>query len=192
MYAAQKGIPTPTNTDDLYPMMALKIFSDPSFGFAGILVGVTFLIGITAATYASSDSALTALTTAFSIDFMDVENKIEADKIKIKNRVHIAFSVIFVIVILIFNVLNNSDVISAIYKIASYTYGPLLGLFAYGIYTKKQVIDKFVPFICISSPILTYFSVILTEKYTGYIFGFENLLLNGLITIIGLTIVSKK
>ena len=192
MYASQKGIPTPTNTDDLYPMMALKIFSDPSFGFAGILVGVTFLIGITAATYASSDSALTALTTAFSIDFMDVENKIEADRIKIKNRVHIAFSVIFVIVILIFNVLNNSDVISAIYKIASYTYGPLLGLFAYGIYTKKQVIDKFVPFICISSPILTYFSVILIEKYTGYIFGFENLLLNGLITIIGLTIVSKK
>ncbi len=192
MYAAQKGIPTPTNTDDLYPMMALKIFSDPSFGFAGILVGVTFLIGITAATYASSDSALTALTTAFSIDFMDVENKIEADKIKIKNRVHIAFSVIFVIVILIFNVLNNSDVISAIYKIASYTYGPLLGLFAYGIYSKKQVIDKFVPFICISSPILTYFSVILIEKYSGYIFGFENLLLNGLITIIGLRIFSKK
>lgn len=192
MYANQKGITTPTNTDDLYPMMALKIFSDPSFGFAGILVGVTFLIGITAATYASSDSALTALTTAFSIDFMDVENKPEAERIKIKNRVHIMFSVIFVIVILIFNVLNNSDVISAVYKIASYTYGPLLGLFAYGIYTKRNVIDKYVPFICIASPILTYYSVILIEKYTGYIFGFENLLLNGLITIIGLMIFRKK
>ncbi|HLO43251.1 MAG TPA: sodium:solute symporter [Leadbetterella sp.] len=192
MYANQKGIETPTNTDDLYPMMALKIFSDPSFGFAGILVGVTFLIGITAATYASSDSALTALTTAFSIDFMDVENKPEAERIKIKNRVHIMFSVIFVIVILIFNVLNNSDVISAVYKIASYTYGPLLGLFAYGIYTKREVIDKYVPFICVASPIITYFSVILIEKYTGYIFGFENLLLNGLITIIGLMIFRKK
>ncbi|MBP6619989.1 MAG: sodium:solute symporter [Leadbetterella sp.] len=192
MYANQKGIETPKNTDDLYPMMALKVFSDPSFGFAGILVGVTFLIGITAATYASSDSALTALTTAFSIDFMDVENKPEAERIKIKNRVHIMFSVIFVIVILIFNVLNNSDVISAVYKIASYTYGPLLGLFAYGIYTKRNVIDKFVPFICIASPILTYYSVILIEKYTGYIFGFENLLLNGLITIIGLMIFRKK
>jgi Na+/proline symporter len=192
MYANQKGIETPTNTDDLYPMMALKIFSDPSFGFAGILVGVTFLIGITAATYASSDSALTALTTAFSIDFMDVENKPEAERIKIKNRVHIMFSAIFVIVILIFNVLNNSDVISAVYKIASYTYGPLLGLFAYGIYTKREVIDKYVPFICIASPIITYFSVILIEKYTGYIFGFENLLLNGLITIIGLMIFRKK
>lgn len=192
MYASQKGIQTPTNTDDLYPMMALKVFSDPSFGLAGILVGVTFLIGITAATYASSDSALTALTTAFSIDFMDVENKPEAERIKIKNRVHIGFSVIFVIVILIFNVLNNSDVISAVYKIASYTYGPLLGLFAYGIYTKRNVIDKYVPFICIASPILTYFSVILIEKYTGYIFGFENLLLNGLITIIGLMIFRKK
>ncbi|MCP9747396.1 sodium:solute symporter [Lacihabitans sp. CS3-21] len=192
MYASQKGIQTPTNTDDLYPMMALKVFSDPSFGLAGILVGVTFLIGITAATYASSDSALTALTTAFSIDFMDVENKPEAERIKIKNRVHIGFSVIFVIVILIFNVLNNSDVISAVYKIASYTYGPLLGLFSYGIYTKRNVIDKYVPFICIASPILTYYSVILIEKYTGYIFGFENLLLNGLITIIGLMIFRKK
>ncbi len=192
MYANQKGITTPTNTDDLYPMMALKVFSDPSFGFAGILVGVTFLIGITAATYASSDSALTALTTAFSIDFMDVENKPEADRIKIKNRVHIMFSVIFVIVILIFNVLNNSDVISAVYKIASYTYGPLLGLFAYGIYTKREVIDKYVPFICIASPILTYYSVMIIEKYTGYIFGFENLLLNGLITIIGLMIFKKR
>lgn len=192
MYASQKGIQTPTNTDDLYPMMALKVFSDPSFGLAGILVGITFLIGITAATYASSDSALTALTTAFSIDFMDVENKPEAERIKIKNRVHIGFSVIFVIVILIFNVLNNSDVISAVYKIASYTYGPLLGLFSYGIYTKRNVIDKYVPFICIASPILTYYSVILIEKYTGYIFGFENLLLNGLITIIGLMIFRKK
>jgi Na+/proline symporter len=192
MYAAQQGIETPKNTDDLYPMMALKIFSNPSFGLAGVLVGVTFLIGITAATYASSDSALTALTTAFSIDFMDVENKPEAERIKIKNRVHIMFSVIFVIVILIFNLLNNSDVISAVYKIASYTYGPLLGLFAYGIYTKRGVIDKYVPFICIASPILTYFSVILIEKYTGYIFGFENLLLNGLITVIGLMIFRKK
>jgi Na+/proline symporter len=192
MYAAQIGIQTPSNTDDLYPMMALKVFSDPSFGFAGILVGVTFLIGITAATYASSDSALTALTTAFSIDFMDVESKPEAERVKIKNRVHIMFSVIFVVVILIFDALNNSDVISAVYKIASYTYGPLLGLFAYGIYTKRGVIDKYVPFICVASPILTYYSVILIEKYTGYIFGFENLLLNGLITIIGLMIFRKK
>jgi Na+/proline symporter len=192
IYASQKGIETPKNTDDLYPLMALKIFSDPSFGFGGILVGITFLIGITAATYASSDSALTALTTAFSIDFMDVENKPEAMRMKIKNRVHVAFSVIFVIAILIFNALNSSDVISAIYKIASYTYGPLLGLFAYGIYTKRQVIDKFVPFICLASPVLTYLAVIAIEKYAGYIFGFENLLLNGLITVFGLMIFRKK
>jgi Na+/proline symporter len=192
IYASQKGIVTPENTDDLYPMMALKVFSDPAFGFAGILVGVTFLIGITAATYASSDSALTALTTAFSVDFMDVENKPESERMKIKNRVHVAFSIIFVVVILIFNLLNNSDVISAVYKIASYTYGPLLGLFAYGIYSKNAVIDKYVPFICISSPILTYFFVIFIEKYTGYIFGFENLLINGLITLIGLIIIKKK
>ena len=192
MYATQKGIQTPANTDDLYPMMALKVFSDPSFGFAGILVGVTFLIGITAATYASSDSALTALTTAFSIDFMDVEQKPEAERMKIKNRVHIMFSVIFVIVILIFNVLNNSDVISAVYKIASYTYGPLLGLFAYGIYTKRAVKDIYVPIVCIAAPILTYYTVVIVENNFGYKFGFENLLLNGLYTIIGLVLIGKK
>jgi Na+/proline symporter len=192
MYAYQKGIEIPKSTDDLYPMMALKVFSESEFGLAGILVGVTFLVGITAATYASSDSALTALTTAFSIDFMDVENKAEAQRIRIKNRVHIAFSVIFVIVILIFNKINSTDVISAVYQIASYTYGPLLGLFAYGIYTKKPVIDKYVPFICIAAPFLTYFTVIMVEKYFGYKFGFENLLLNGLYTILGLMIIRRK
>jgi Na+/proline symporter len=192
MYAEQKGIALPKNSDDLYPMMALKIFAHPSMGFAGVLVGITFLVGITAATYASSDSALTALTTAFSIDFMDVENKPEAERIKIKNRVHLGISGIFVLVILAFNAVNNTDVISAVYKIASYTYGPLLGLFAYGIYTKNGVHDKFVPFICVLAPILTYISVYLIETYVGYKFGFENLLLNGLYTIIGLVILKKE
>ena len=192
MYAFQKGIEIPKSTDDLYPMMALKVFSGSEFGLAGILVGVTFLVGITAATYASSDSALTALTTAFSIDFMDVEKKEEAQRMRIKNRVHIAFSIIFVIVILIFNKINSTDVISAVYQIASYTYGPLLGLFAYGIYSKKSVIDKCVPFICIAAPILTYFTVVLVENNFGYKFGFENLLLNGLYTILGLMIFRGK
>jgi Na+/proline symporter len=192
MYANSTGIEVPKNSDDFYPMMALNVFNGSEFGVAGVLVGIMFLIGITAATYASSDSALTALTTSFSIDFMNVQNKTEAETIRIKNWVHVGFSVVFVIVILIFHSVNSSDLITAIYKIASYTYGPLLGLFAYGIFSKRGVIDRAVPFICIAAPLLTYFTVQLIESNVGYKFGFENLLLNGLYTVIGLAIFGKK
>jgi Na+/proline symporter len=191
IYMNQKGLAIPALTDDLYPNLALKVFSNPSLGFSGLLVSITFLIGITAATYASSDSALTALTTAFCVDFMNIEDKGEAQRKKIKNYVHIGFSVLFMIVIFIFNALNSTDVISATFQIASYTYGPLLGLFAFGIYTKYEVKDKFVPMICVLSPILTYALVQLIETYGNYKFGFENLLLNGLITMIGLFIFRK-
>jgi Na+/proline symporter len=155
-------------------------------------VAVTFLIGITAATYASSDSALTALTTAFCIDFLDIQSKEEKERNKLKNRTHVGFSVVFVIVIIIFHKLNSQDVISATFQIASYTYGPLLGLFAYGIYTKNEVKDQFVPLVCILAPILTFGLVQLIETYGNYQFGFENLLLNGVLTMLGLFIVRRK
>jgi Na+/proline symporter len=192
MYAQEKGITIPTKTDDFYPMLALQHFGNAAIGWEGLVVAITFLIGITAATYASSDSALTALTTAFCIDFMDIEKKEEKQRSKIKNWVHIGFSLVFFVTILIFNYLNSTDVITAVFQIASYTYGPLLGLFAYGIYTKRSVIDKLVPWVCIASPILTYVLVQLIEKNTGYKFGFENLLLNGLLTIIGLMLIKKN
>lgn len=192
IYANKTGITVPKNSDEFYPLMALDIFNRPEFGVAGILVGVMFLIGITAATYASSDSALTALTTSFSIDFMNVKEKSEAETIKIKNWVHIGFSAVFVIVILIFHALNSDDLITAIYKIASYTYGPLLGLFAFGIFSKRVVVDKAVPYICVAAPIITYLMVKAIETNTSYKFGFENLLLNGLITAIGLMLFSKR
>jgi len=186
LYAQEKGIATPTFTDDLYAMLALKHFAQPSMGWAGLLVGVFFLIGITAATYASSDSALTALTTAFCVDFLQIQDKPEKERMKLKNRVHIGFSLLFAVVILIFKTLNNTDVISATFQIASYTYGPILGLFAFGMYTKRPTRDTWVPWICIASPILTYGIVWAMENYLGYKFGFENLLVNGLITFLGL------
>lgn len=193
IYSTKNGLSIPTRSDDLYPTLALQHFSQMQLGSGGVMVAITFLLGITAATYASSDSALTALTTAFCIDFLDFEKrKDEKERNKLKNRTHIGFSLLFFVVIMIFHALNSKDLISAIYAIASYTYGPLLGLFAYGIYTKQPVNDKLVPYICIASPILTYIAVILIEKYVGYKFGFENLLLNGLITIIGLFIIKKK
>ncbi|MGR3810792.1 sodium:solute symporter [Jiulongibacter sp. NS-SX5] len=188
IYAQKEGIDIPAKTDDLYPMMALKHFGSFELGTGGVLVAVTFLIGITAATYASSDSALTALTTAFCVDFLNFDKREEKERKRLKNITHISFSLIFFVVILIFHSLNSTDVISATFQIASYTYGPLLGLFAYGIYTKRGVYDKAVPYICIAAPILTYFAVYLIENYTSYKFGFENLLLNGLLTIIGLMI----
>jgi Na+/proline symporter len=192
IYANQKGIEIPVKSDDMYPMLALKYFSNPAMGTAGVLVGVTFLIGITAATYASSDSALTALTTAFCVDFLNFDKKEEKQKFRLKNLVHIGFSLLFFVVIIIFNAFNNTDVISATFQIASYTYGPLLGLFGFGIYTKTKVNDKIVPLICILSPFITYCAVKYIESNFDYKFGFENLLLNGAITFIGLIICRKN
>ncbi len=191
LYATQKGIPLPAKADDLYPMLALNHFGGTN-GSVGLIVAVTFLIGITAATYASSDSALTALTTAFCIDFMNVENKPEAERSKIKHWVHIGFSLLFYVTILIFNELNNQDVITAIFKIASYTYGPLLGLFLFGLYTNLKVEDKIVPFICILAPILTYIIVTYIETNLGYKFLSENLIINGGLTFLGMLVFSKR
>ncbi|GAB3711755.1 sodium:solute symporter [Spirosoma flavus] len=184
-FAQREGIAIPERTDDLYPMLALN--------HLGLVVGITFLLGITAATYASADSALTALTTSFCVDFMDVEKRPEAARARIKHIVHIGFSLLFYVVIIVFRQLNSKEVITAVFDIAGYTYGPLLGLYAFGIFSKRPVIDGAVPFICLASPVFTY---IVNQNsavwFGGYQFGFERLLLNGLFTFIGLLIVSKS
>ena len=181
------------SSDDLYPMLALDHFGSGAVGTAGIVVAITFLIGITAATYASSDSALTALTTAFCIDFMNVGNKPEAERAKIKHWVHIGFSILFYFAILVFSKLNNKEVITAVFDIASYTYGPLLGLFGFGLYTNRKLTDKFAPIVCVLAVVLTY---VLNQNsevwFNGYKIGFERLMLNGLITFAGLWVISKK
>ncbi|TDE16695.1 sodium:solute symporter [Dyadobacter psychrotolerans] len=185
VYAEAQGIPVSAKTDEFYPMLALN--------HLGVVVGITFLLGITAATYASSDSALTALTTAFCIDFMNIEKQPEEKRSSIKFYVHIGFSVVFYLVILIFNRLNSKEVITAVFDLAGYTYGPLLGLFSFGAFLKRPVKDRWVPLVCIAAPILTY---ILNENsaewFDGYKFGFERLIINGLITFIGLLILSER
>ncbi|WP_375445659.1 sodium:solute symporter [uncultured Fibrella sp.] len=179
IYATTKGIALPAKTDELYPLLALNHF--------GPVVGITFLLGITAATYASSDSALTALTTSFCIDFMNVETKPEVERARIKHWVHIGFSVLFWIVIVIFNRLSSGDVITAVFDLAGYTYGPLLGLYSFGLFNNRPVRDRFVPIICVLSPLLTYYvNAHSAEWFNGYTFSFERLLLNGLLTYIGL------
>jgi SSS family transporter len=192
VYADQINFSLPAKTDDFYPLMALKHFGGFALGTGGVIVSVTFLIGITAATYASSDSALTALTTAFCVDFLNIEKKEEKERLKLKNRTHLAFAFVFFLAIMVFHAVNSSDLITAIYKIASYTYGPLLGLFVFGIYTKRKVNDVMVPWVCIAAPVLTFILVMLIEKFGGYKFGFENLLLNGLLTMAGLYIFNRK
>ncbi len=148
---------------------------------------------VTAATYASSDSALTALTTAFCIDFMHIEKYEESKRTKIKHYTHIGFSALFFVIILIFNAVSSSSIISTVFNIAGYTYGPLLGLFAFGLFTKTPVRDSLVPFVCIVAPILTYIIDINSKEWlNGYQFGFEKLLVNGAITFLGLALLGKR
>lgn len=185
IYANQTGQPIPARTDDLYPMLALG-------NQFGLVAAVTFLLGITAATYASSDSALTALTTSFCIDFLNIEKYPEAKRQRMKTAVHLMFSGLFLVVIILFRQLNSQAMIRTIFDLAGYTYGPLLGLYAFGLYTKRAVVDRYVPFLCVLSPLLTYLVVANAPAWFGYTFGFEKLLLNGLLTFVGLWVVSKK
>ncbi|MFN6944191.1 MAG: sodium:solute symporter, partial [Cytophagaceae bacterium] len=184
IYANEKGLAIPTESDQLFPTLALNNF--------GLVVGIFFLLGITASTYASSDSALAALTTSFCIDFLDFKNKPEKIKHKQKGLVHIGFSVLFLLIIIVFNEIGSSSVISSVLKAASYTYGPLLGLFAFGLLNKRKVFDKFTPLVCVISPLLTYVITVSIETYTPYRFAYENLIINGVICFIGLWIISSK
>ena len=185
IYANQAGVAIPESSDDLYPLLALNYF--------GLPVGIAFLLGIVAAAYSSADSALTALTTSFSIDFLNIEKYDEAKRQKIKRWSHLMFSVILIIVIIVFEAINNESIVVAVFRVAGYTYGPILGLFVFGIYSKRKVNDKWVPLVALVSPVICYFvSKYSSAIFNGYEFGFELLILNGLITITGLQLISKK
>jgi Na+/proline symporter len=185
IYANKTGIAIPESTDDLYPLLALHYF--------GLPVGIAFLLGIVAAAYSSADSALTALTTSFSVDFLNVEKYDEVKRQKIKRWSHLMFSVLLILVIIIFKAINNESIVVAVFRVAGYTYGPILGLFVFGMYSQRKVKDKWVPVVAIISPVICYF----ISKYShaifyGYEFGFELLILNGVITFLGLYLISKK
>lgn len=185
VFAKKNGIEIPASTDDLYPMLALHYF--------GLPVGIAFLLGITAAAYSSADSALTALTTSFSVDFLNIGRFEEKKKRKIKMLSHLLFSILLIIVILIFKAINNESIVVAVFKVAGYTYGPILGLFVFGMYSKRIVKDKWVPFVGVSAPVICYFVSTYSEFiFNGYKFGFELLILNGLLTMFGLLLISKK
>lgn len=184
LYSESRGLPLPDASDELFPRLA--------FGELGLAVGIFFLLGITASSYASADSALAGLTTSFCIDFLNFKKKGEKQKSREKLLVHIGFSLVFLIVIVVFKAINERSVIDAVLTIAGYTYGPLLGLFIYGIFTKLPVRDRLVPVVCVLSPVLSYViasnSAELMPWYGAM--GIEVLILNGLITVFGLFLTS--
>ena len=175
----REGIAIPCATDDLLPMFAAT-------GSLGSLVIVLFTIGIVAASFSSADSAMTALTTTWCVDIME-----KKDDEKLRKRTHLGFALLFVVFILAFKALNSTSVIDAIYIICSYTYGPLLGLFAFGLFTRWQVKDRYVPYIAIISPVICFAIETITRQTTGYEFGYELLMVNGLLTFVGLYLCRK-
>ena len=181
--ATQMNISIPAKGDDLLPMFAAG-------GHLGYAVLVFFTIGIIAAAFSSADSALAALTTSFCIDILNTDRYSEKKAVMIRKFTHLGISVVFVACILIFEAIDSQSVIDTIYILASYTYGPLLGLFCFGLFTKMKPRDKYVPYIAVASPIVCYTIDSLTFSATGYKFGYEMLMFNGFLTFIGLAALS--
>ena len=196
IYANREGIAIPLDavthqprTDYLFPEIALNHFKG--------VPAVVFMLGLTAATFATTDSGLTALTTSFCIDFLNFDKKkegIEKRMVRTRTFVHVFFSLIILFVVLLFNAVNDASVVTTIFKVPTYTYGPLIGLFGFSLFAKKrQVIDKVTPFIVILAPILCFFiDKYSTVLFNGYVFAEELIIVNGLLTFIGLWIFSKK
>ncbi|MFP2996560.1 sodium:solute symporter [Spongiivirga sp. MCCC 1A20706] len=191
IYADRFGIATPTmdgkaRTDLLFPEIALNTG-------LGLPIAIFFMLGLIAAAYSSADSALTSLTTSFSVDFLNIEKREPAKQKSIRKKVHIAMSAFLVIVIIAFKYLLDTNVIDGLLKAAGYTYGPLLGLFAFGIFTKYQVRDKWVALVALISVALTFIiGGLPSSTLGGYVFGYELLLVNGLFTFIGLILIRRK
>ena len=188
MLYGKYGMTLPEASDNLLPGIIAS-------GQMGNMVLVLFVVGIIASAFSSADSALTALTTSLCIDILEVENpksKFFKNAEKTRKWTHLTVIVVFVAFILGFKVLNDTSVIDAIYTIAGYTYGPLLGLFAFGMFTRRMPRDRFVPFIAVASPLICYAIDFITTHTTGYRFGYELLMLNGLLTFTGLYLISRK
>ena len=181
MWFQQQGLSLPAKGDELLPVYV----SHTSSIFP--LSSYIFMLGMVAAAFSSADSALTALTTSFCVDICG-----RADDERLRRRVHIGMAAVFVVFIMLFRVLNSTSVIDAIYILCSYTYGPLLGLFAFGLLTKRQTNDHVVPYICVASPIACYLLDMVVGQLTGYRFGYELLMLNGLLTFSGLCLFRRQ
>lgn len=184
IFAQHEGINIPERGDDLFPLLATQ--------YLGPIVGLFFLIGLMAAAYSSADSALTSLTTSFTVDILNADENNEEKTRQLRFRSHLLFSALLLIVILIFRAINDDSVISAIFTVAGYTYGPLLGLYTFGLFTKLKVKDKLVPIVAILSPVICYILKGNSMNWFGIPIGFELLILNGLLTFLGLWLIRKR
>ncbi len=189
IYAEQSGIALPAVSDNILPFIASEYLGPAVLGI--------FIVGIVAAAFSSADSALTALTTSFCVDILDMKSEAqnkEKEKKDVKTRsiVHIGVSMVFIAIIIIIEAIGSDSIITAIYKLASYTYGPLLGLYCFGLYSKVKPNDKFVPYVAIVAPVLCFIIEILMKYLLDYKVGYELLILNGLITGLGLLLISVR
>ena len=185
-YAAQTGVAEVPQLkgDDVFPFLATG-------NYFPVIVGVLFIIGFIAAAYSAAGGALTALTTSFTVDILNKEN--DAKLTKVRTLVHIGMAILMAICIYVIHLLNDDSVIQTVYKVASYTYGPLLGMFCFGIFTKKQVRDRWIPLVVVLAPIITWvIDVNSVEWFNGYVFSHERLILNALLTFIGMICLMKK
>lgn len=185
MYKAKNGISA--NGDDLFPEIAINYLPP--------MASIVFIIGLISALYPSADGALTSLTTSFCIDFLDfdnMKNKSEKQKVRIRQMVHLGFALLFVGIIIFYYHNKNEHLIDILYQVASITYGPLLGLFFFGLSTKRVANDKLVPIICILAPVICFILNNNSKAWFNYSFDFELLLLNGFLTFMGLLLISKR
>lgn len=186
LYAIQFGIEIPEKADLLYAKISTG-------GYLPISLGFVFIIGLIASAYSSADSALTSLTTSFSIDIIDIEKRYTPEnQVKKRKQIHILFSIILAATIILFDLISNDSVIKLLFDVAGYTYGPLLGLYAFGLFTKYKINDKKSIFVLIAAPILTFaikYSTLYFE--TSYQIGFELLIINGIISFLGLLLIIK-
>lgn len=187
IFAQYKSIPIPEKTDQLYPLIALEHLP--------VSVGILFVLGLIAAAYSSADSALTSLTTSFCVDFLKLDKKEDTKETKnTRLMVHVGFSIVLFLVIVLFNLFNDDSVVNGLFKAAGYTYGPILGLFSFAILTnRKPIVDWIVPVICIAAPIISFFLDYFPDHLMGgFKLGFLVLAVNGYLTFTGLLLTSKK
>ncbi|MBQ9752362.1 MAG: sodium:solute symporter [Paludibacteraceae bacterium] len=189
-YANQTGVAlvnadgAPLKGDDVFPFLATG-------NYFPVIVGILFIIGFIAAAYSAAGSALTALTTSFTVDILNKEK--DTNLTKVRTIVHIGMAILMAVCIYVIHILNNDSVIQTVYKVASYTYGPLLGMFCFGIFTKRQVRDRWIPFVVILAPVITWvIDVNSAAWFHGYVFSHERLILNALLTFVGMLCLIKK
>ena len=184
MYLNNRGIAIPEKTDEIFGLVA----ASPEMP---LIVGILFIVGLIAAAYSAAGSALTSLTTSFTVDILEGQKRFDESRLtRIRKFVHVGMSVVMGLVIIIFYYLSNQDAISAVYTLASYTYGPILGLFVFGMFSKRRVIDRLVPVVCIAAPVASWFIQYYLNELWQYKVSFELLIINALLTVVGMLILS--